>query len=56
MRFRFKFPKESLISLGKYSKVSLAQAREESDKCLASLVKGINPSLRRKLAKNAKTG
>ena len=33
-RFRFKFPNENVISLGKYPKVSLAKAREERDKCL----------------------
>ncbi len=55
-RFRFKFPKESVISLGKYPKVSLAQAREERDKCLELLAKGINPSLHKKLTKKRKTG
>jgi hypothetical protein len=35
-RFRFKFPKENVISLGKHPKVSLAKAREERDKCLDS--------------------
>lgn len=55
-RFRFKFPKENVISLGKYPKVSLAKAREERDKCLDLLARGIDPSLHRRLAKNAKTG
>jgi integrase len=55
-RFRFKFPKENAISLGKYPKVSLAKAREERDKCLELLARGIDPSLHRRLAKDAKTG
>ena len=55
-RFRFKFPKENLISLGKYPKVSLAKAREQRDKCLDLLARGIDPSLHRRLAKDAKTG
>lgn len=55
-RFRFKFPKENVLSLGKYPKVSLAKAREERDKCLELLAKGVNPSLQRKLAKRVKTG
>ncbi len=55
-RFRFKFSKENVISLGKYPTVSLAQAREERDKCLELLAKGINPSLHKKLAKKRKTG
>jgi len=55
-RFRFKFPKENVISLGKYPKVSLADARKERDKCLDLLARGIDPSLHRRLAKDAKTG
>jgi integrase len=55
-RFRFKFPKENAISLGKYPKVSLAKAREERDKCLDLLKRGIDPSLHRRLAKDAKSG
>ena len=55
-RFRFKFPKENVISLGKYPKVSLAKAREERDKCLELLSKGIDPSLHRKVMKNVQTG
>jgi integrase len=55
-RFRFKFPKENVISLGKYPKVSLVKAREERDKCLDLLARGIDPSLYRRLAKDAKTG
>jgi len=55
-RFRFKFPKQNVISLGKYPKVSLAKAREARDKCIDLLSRGINPSLHRRLAKDAKTG
>jgi hypothetical protein len=55
-RFRFRFPKENVISLDKYPKVSLAKAREERDKCLDLLSRGIDPSLHRRLAKDAKTG
>jgi integrase len=55
-RFRFKFPKENVISLGKYPKVSLVKAREERNKCLDLLARGIDPSLHRRLAKDAKTG
>lgn len=55
-RFRFKFPKENVICLGKYPKVSLAKAREERDKWLDLLARGIDPSLHRRLAKDAKTG
>lgn len=60
-RFRFKFSKENVIrenviSLGKYPKVSLVKAREERDKCIDLLARGIDPSLHRKLAKDAKTG
>lgn len=55
-RFRFKFPKENVISLGKYPKVSLVKAREERDKCLDLLARGIDPSLHRRLAKDAKAG
>ena len=42
-RFRFKFPKENVISLGKYPKVSLVKARGERDKCLDLLARGIDP-------------
>jgi len=55
-RFRFKFPKENVISLGKYPKVSLVKAREERNKCLDLLARGIDPSLHRRLAKDARTG
>jgi hypothetical protein len=48
------FPKANTISLGKYPKVSLARAREERDKCLDLLARGIDPSLHRRLAKDAK--
>ena len=48
-RFRFKFPKENVISLGKYPKVSLVKAREERDRCLDLLARGIDPSLQRRL-------
>jgi integrase len=55
-RFRYKFPKTNTISLGQYPKESLVIARKERDKCLELLAKGIDPSLHRKLAKDAKTG
>ncbi|MGC9225335.1 MAG: tyrosine-type recombinase/integrase [Terracidiphilus sp.] len=55
-RFRFKFPKENVISLGKYPKVSLVKAREKRDRCLDLLARGIDPSLQRRLAKDARTG
>lgn len=55
-RFRYKFPKANLISLGKYPKVSLSKAREERDKCLELLAKGIDPSTNRKLRKRVETG
>ncbi len=55
-RLRFKFPNETLISLGKYPKVSLAKAREERDRYLALIAKGVNPSSLRRLAKDVKTG
>lgn len=55
-RFRFKFPKENVISPGKYPKVSLAKAREERDKCIELLSKGIDRSLHRKAMKNVQTG
>ncbi len=54
-RFRFKFPKPNVISLGEYPKVSLAKARKERDVCVERLFKGIDPSLHRRLAKDAKT-
>ncbi len=55
-RFRYRFPKANVISLGKYPKVSLVKAREERDKCLDLLARGVDPSLHRRLAKDAKTG
>jgi len=55
-RLRFKFPKETVISLGHYPKVSLSKAREERDRYLALIAKGVNPSLLRRLAKDVKTG
>lgn len=55
-RFRFKFPKESVISLGKFPKVSVAIARQERDRYLEMLAKGINPTLHKKAAKLVKTG
>ncbi len=55
-RFRFKFPKENVLSLGKYPKVSLAKAREERNKYLELLGKGIDQSIHRKVMKRVQTG
>lgn len=55
-RFRYKFPLAKTISLGKYPKVSLVEARKERDKCLEQLARGIDPSLYRKLKRRVKSG
>lgn len=44
-----------MILLGKYPKVSLAKVGEERDKCLGLLARGVDLSLHRRLAKDAKT-
>ena len=50
-RFKYKFPKEKRISLGVYSEVSLADARELRDEKRKLIAKGIDPSAKRKAEK-----
>lgn len=54
-RFKYRFGgKEKLLSLGPYPTVSLADARSKREEALKLLDKGIDPSLAKKAAKQAK--